>query len=239
MGGYGAMRIATVYSENFGSVSAVSAPLDFNGLNNNSGFITQFQEVINNMTAEGIAYADMDTSSSDPLRNLFFAAATSFSPHDTNYTGRFYIIYDPLDADSDKWHATDTSRITDMNTYFAPDGPDKALKFHLPFDENGDTYNPIWSLWLENNMPTIAANHPQALDSVAIMLWTSADGANPVYDFDQQTLDFAMYLQGQGISHSRASFSGYEGYEATGNRFLYDLMGDILKYHSDNFDVPE
>ena len=49
MGGYGAMRIAIEYSENFSSVSSVSAPLDFDGASGDSGFIPLFRQVVDEL----------------------------------------------------------------------------------------------------------------------------------------------------------------------------------------------
>ncbi|MEW5925653.1 MAG: alpha/beta hydrolase-fold protein, partial [Candidatus Zixiibacteriota bacterium] len=39
MGGYGAVRIAAMFPENFSSVSAISAPLDFDGAGGTGGFV--------------------------------------------------------------------------------------------------------------------------------------------------------------------------------------------------------
>jgi len=235
MGGYGAMRIAIEYSENFSAVSAVSAPLDFDGATGNGGFVPLFDQVIANLETP---YAEMDTSYNDPLRNMFFAAATSFSPHDTGYDGRkFYpkdeSIYGEQLLD---WHADDTFRIEDLNTYFEPNGATAPIKFHLPFDENGDPYTPIWDLWLRENCESKLADHPGALDATDVLLYTTPDAP---YNFHQQTLDFSSYLTSQGIDHEMRTYTGYSDYSATGNRYYYDIMAEILKYHSDRFSLLE
>ena len=231
MGGYGAVRIAVAHSENFSSVSAISAPLDFDGATGNGGFVPLFEQIIANL--DTIDYEDMDTSYNNPLRTMVIAAATSFSPHDTAYEGRRFYPFDwQHPTDPQLWNADDTLRITDLNTYFEPEGPLSPLKYHLPFDANGDPYNPIWSLWLDNNIESIMAGFPGALDTTALLLITTPDAK---YNFYQQTLDFSNYLTGQSIPHDLKTYTGYEGYDATGERFFYDILQDILKFHSEHF----
>ncbi len=242
IGGYGAMRVAIEYDENFGAVSAVSAPLDFDGATGTGGFLPLFKNVIANLDTMTVgadsAYKLMDTSYTYPLRTMFFAGATNFSPHDTMYIDPEFHPRGPKNL-TPYWDALDTLTITDNATFFYPEGINTPMRFHLPFDSHGDPYNPIWQLWLRENPENLLAAKPTALDHTAILLLTSADGSDPTLDFDQQTTDFATYLQGRGISFNDSTFSGYPGYPATGSRFLYDIMGDILKFHSDHFKLPE
>jgi len=234
MGGYGAMRLAVVYHDNFSSVSAISAPLDFDGASGSGGLVPFFDQIIDNLPA---TYAEMRIGDGDPLVAMAFGAAASFSPHDTAYINRQYHPDVPGSTDPLRgWHADDTLRITDVATYFTPKGPNSSLKFHLPFDENGDPYNPIWQLWLDNNIESILAGIPGALDNTAMLLMTSADAR---YNYDQQTIDFHQHLVNQGIADSLTIFGGYGDYEASNDRFLYDILADILKFHSDQFVVPE
>ncbi len=209
MGGYGAVRIAIEYSENFSSVSAISAPLDFAGATGDGGFIPLFRQVVEQLETP---YHKLDTSDAHPLQTILMAAATSFSPHDTGTIG--------------------DGKITDMTTYFHPYS---TIEFHLPFDSTGAVYQPIWNLWLANNPPNMLAEHPNSLNSTAIFLTATPDAS---YGYYQQTADFHTYLTGQNIAHSYLEFSGYPGYQATGERFIYDLLPKILKFHSDNFVNP-
>lgn len=242
VGGYGAMRVAITYDENFSAVSAISAPLDFDGASGNGGFVPLFDEVINRLDTTVVgadsAFKLMDTSFTYPIRTMLFAAATNFSPHDTFYINPEYIPRGPYNQDP-KWVAADTLMINDNTTFFYPEGINTPMRFHLPFDSHGDPYNPIWQLWLRENPENLLASNPGALDNTAILLLTSADGADPVLQFDQQTLDFAAHLQAQGISFNDSTFSGYPGFPATDNRFLFDVFSDILKFHSRNFEIPE
>jgi hypothetical protein len=90
MGGYGALRCAIAPDTltggpatalpSFGSVSAVSAPLNFSDPTN--GFPALFKQVSN----EFPVYEDIDTSSAAPITNFLMAAAAGFSPEDTAYS---------------------------------------------------------------------------------------------------------------------------------------------------------
>ncbi|MCP4704361.1 MAG: esterase family protein [candidate division Zixibacteria bacterium] len=243
MGGYGAMRMAVTYSENFSSVSAVSAPLDFDGATGTGGFIPLFSQILDDLDT---TYAAMDTSYNDPLRTMMFAAAATFSPHDTEYVNPTYYPWDWRDPTGPQvWNSDDTLQITDMLTYFEPFGPISPMKYHLPFYDdttvagvNEDyTYQPIWDLWLENNIQSILADHAGALDTTSVLLITTADAK---YNFYQQTLDFSNYLTNvAGVTHDFNTYSGYDGYDATGERFFYDILPDILKYHSDKFELTD
>jgi S-formylglutathione hydrolase FrmB len=251
MGGYGAMRIAVKYSENFGAVSAISAPLDFDGATGTGGFVEFFEDIINDLDFDidstpydtlRARYQDLDTSYTNPEQTMMFAAATSFSPHDTQYVNPIFFGYDWRDPTGPQlWHSEDTLRNTDSLTYLEPMGSLSPMKYHLPFyfdttvaGVNEDyTYSPIWDLWLDNNIENIMTDHPGALDTTSILLMTTADAS---FNFYQQTLDFASHLTSSGIAFDLNTYSGYDGYEATGERFFYDILQDILKYHSDNFE---
>jgi hypothetical protein len=246
MGGYGAMRIALKFSQNFSSASAVSAPLDFDGSGGSGGFIPLFQQLITDARSDALVRADsiihyrdslrivdtiltpidtafirdsvrskvyvnLDTSYARPLQTMFFAAAASFSPHDTGLVG-------------------DGNVITDSATFFNPEG---TIKLHLPFDSNGAAYTPIWNLWLANNLENMIPLYPNSLDSVRLMLLASPQAD---YGFYQQTTSFRTTLQGLPNVHlTYTEYSGYSGYPADKFHVVYDLLQNVLEFHSDNF----
>ncbi|UCD95337.1 MAG: hypothetical protein JSU69_04610, partial [Candidatus Zixiibacteriota bacterium] len=255
MGGYGAFRVATAYSENFGSVSAVSAPLDFD-VDGTGGFKLLFKEVIQNLDDQGLGYIShdtykaMDTAYLNPVRTMIMAAACAFTPH-FDYGGWMYFGYPPL--------AESTYIFDDTMTLIHPEG---EVWFHLPFDEWGnipdtniidttiiitdtllgtadtliDTvgqYDSLWGIWMSNNVEAIMADHPGALDNTAIQLYTIADDQ---YGFNLQTISFASFLSSQlGRTIQPVEFTGYDGYPASANKFTYDILPAILKFHSDEF----
>jgi len=232
MGGYGAMRIAAMYPDNFGAASAISAPLDFDGAAGTGGFVPMFREIINNLDDQGNGYISldefrrMDTSYTNPVRTMMMAAGCAFTPHVYDL-GDIVSLFPP--------RATDTTFIEDTLTYI---NPEAGVELHLPFDTTGGVYQPIWDMWLENNVPSIIENNPGCFDDMAVHLFTTNDDD---YGFNVQTVNFASWLQGhlnmRGIQTDLMplNFEGYDGYEATGGRMLYDILPQLLKFHSDNF----
>ena len=231
MGGYGAVRIAAMYPDNFGSVSAISAPLDFDGAAGTGGFVPFFEDIIGNMSGGGdhvslAEYRAMDTSYSYPLRTMMMAAGVAFSPHVIDI-GDILDLFPP--------RATDSTFLDDTLTYLNPEG---GIQFHMPFDTAGNIYQPIWDMWLANNAPSIIENNAGCFDNMPVALFTTE---NDEYNFNIQTVNFASWLQGhlnmRGIDRNLMplNFEGYEGYESTGGRMLYDILPQILKFHSDNF----
>jgi len=230
MGGYGAFRIGVEHFENFGSISAVSAPLDFDGPNGNGGFVPLFQQVIDQIDPSGVIsqeeYKNIDTTSEFPLRTLFFAAACSFSPHILDYetvTGTPPVV------------GGDTTFLEDTLTYFNTEG---TIEFHLPFDSTGDVRQQVWDYWLDNDILRIMDNYPGALTYTNMKFFNVSDHE---FGFTEQTNSFADSL---GVLLNRRltpmTFPGYEGYPAvSSSRYVYDILPEILKFHSETFDVPQ
>ncbi len=208
MGGYGAFRIASKYQENFSSVSAITAPLDFDGATGNGGLIPYFDDIIANLDT---TYRAMDTTSEDIFRTMILAAACSFSPNDTGVVN-------------------DGNVITDSTTLLiTPSGAGK-VKIHLPFDSTGAAYTPIWNLWLANNIETIRAANPPTLEQPIMLINTP----EALYGFYQQTLDFHNYLTSQSVDHEYLEFVGYPGYPSVRSEYIYDILEAILIFHSEN-----
>ncbi len=233
MGGYGAMRIAAQFSQNFGSVSAVSAPLSFNAA---GGFPTVFEQIVDDLNPSGTiskaVYKSLDTTAGDALA-MVMAAACSFSPL-IDYDTLLYIIggNPPIPV------AGDTTRFADTTTLITRTS---GIKFLLPFDTTGAVYDTVWSLWMNNDISSILSQNPAAYDSMAIGLFMASDEG---FGFNNQTISFANYLQtylaGRGITRNLTplTFSGFEGSPATVDNYTYDILPAVLKFHSDNFGEP-
>ncbi len=163
-------------------------------------------------SVRSMVYTSIDTSYARPRQTMFFAAAASFSPHDTGTVGDGIVI-------------------TDSTTFFNPEG---IIKLHLPFDSTGAPYTPIWNLWLANNLQSLIPLYPNSLDSVPLMLLASPQAD---YGFYQQTASFRTTLQGlSNVNVSYEEYTGYSGYPADNHHFVYDLLPKILKFHSDHFE---
>lgn len=225
MGGYGAMRVALRYSENFSSVSAISAPLDFDGASGNGGFIPLFRDLMDEVGSAN--YATMDIANDKPLQSMFFAAASAFSPHDTGYIDS--VIADGV--------------IDDPTTWFDNFALSADASVHLPFGPDGEVSAVPWAKWQENNIPAILADYSGALDSLNVFLMYSNtwDG----YGFNEQTRDFRDLLVGTyGLtpgtpSFDTLSYSGLAGYDSGANTHIWDILPTILKYHSNKFVIPK
>ncbi|MEP0827231.1 MAG: hypothetical protein HRF51_01805, partial [bacterium] len=153
----------------------------------------------------------MDTTSEDILRTMILAAACSFSPNDTGVVG-------------------DGNVITDSTTLIIPGSGAGKVKIHLPFDSTGARHTSIWNLWLANNIEAIRTAYPPTL-AQKIMLINTPEAQ---YGFYQQTLDFHNYLTSQSVEHEYLEFNGYPGYPSVRSEYIYDILEQILIFHSDN-----
>ncbi len=235
VGGYGAMRVAVEYDENYSAVTSISAPLDFDGSLGSAvgnGFLDYFDVIINGIGNDtSVTYRTLDTSSFYPRRNMMIAASTAFSPH---YIYENIVSYDlePVAEDTLLFFPDSTSLIN----------PGERVNYHLPFDSTGSVVDTVWSVWMNNNVANILQNDPGALDSTDISLMVFS---GEQFGFTQQTRNFSVYLEGhlesRGISADLVPtvHYGYDGYDADLGRFIYDVLPDILKYHSSKFEVNQ
>ncbi|MFH0930511.1 MAG: alpha/beta hydrolase-fold protein [Candidatus Zixiibacteriota bacterium] len=207
-GGYGALRIATDYPLAFGSASAMSAPLNFESL---LDFIPAFMDS-NGVDANGNGYyqIDPDPNTLDRLSCLFFAMAVAFSPHNPS---------DPT------------------TTYFELLSD---IGVNLPFDSLGDPVSVIWQKWLLNDMKTRIINLPSSDTLVKKLKFYIDCGDKDEFGFNEQAVVFYNALLGK-VPASNITFetySGYPGYPALNNSFIYDRLRKVLKFHSDCFTAP-
>jgi len=133
MGGYGAIKLAMLRNDMFGSASVMSAPLMFQprGLTDTTLMALMPGVWQENGFAPGdtAAFYRITPGTGKRLTNMMFALAVSFSPHN------------PVDPDTSFAHR------------FA------ALGFvgyaDLPFDVNGQVAPSVWAYWLANDIATI------------------------------------------------------------------------------------
>jgi len=207
-GGYGALRIATDYPLVFGSASAMSAPLNFESL---LDFIPAFMDS-NGVDEDGKGYSqiDPDPNTLDRLSCLFFAMAVAFSPHNPS---------DPT---------------TTYFELFSGNG------VNLPFDSLGDTVSVIWQKWLSNNMKTRIANLPSSDTLIKKLKFYIDCGEQDEFGFEGQAAAFYLALVDKvpASNITIETYSGYPGYPALNNSFIYDRLRKVLKFHSDCFTAP-
>lgn len=209
-GGYGALRIATDYPLIFGSVSVMSAPLDFTSLLN---FVPAFMDS-NGVSPTGQGYHSINTDpdSLDRLSSLFFAMAVAFSPHEPSNS--------------------------DHTTFFSLTPSGKGVD--LPFDSLGDTVSVWRNKWLAADLKTRISRIPSSNTSLNSLKIYIDCGDQDEFGFAAQAQAFYNVLVTK-VPASNVTFqiySGYPGYSALDNSFIYDRLREVLKFHSDHFTAP-
>ncbi len=234
MGGYGAFR-ATLESDLFGSVSAVNAPLDFDGLGG-GGFITLI-----NQLAPGGDIDNIDTALGDPSMSLVVTAASAFTPN----TVDFDVDYLFLNAFGVVSLAIDSSTIeTAIPTPFATDiSLQTSHNVHLPVMPTGGLNSTVFGVWRDNHdiaslYAAADASRQSDFDNLPKFL-VKSEGAE--FYYNQQMDGFMEFLQNSGsiTNYSMMGFRGNDLLQGTSALFINDLLEDLLIFHSDNFDVPD
>jgi len=211
-GGYGALRIATDYPFTFGSVSVMSAPLDFASLLN---LVPAFMDSngVNRQTGQGYHQINPDPDRLDRLSSLFFAMAVAFSPHEPSNS--------------------------DLRTFFKLTPSGKGVD--LPFDSLGYTVDAIWKdKWLKNDLKTRISNISPSDTSLKYLKVYIDCGDQDEFGFTAQAQAFYNVLVTK-VPSTNVTFqiySGYPGYPALENSFIYDRLREVLKFHSDHFTAP-
>jgi hypothetical protein len=189
--------------------------------------------------------ANFDTSGAWHLSRLFIGGALAFSPHDTlvDTTGVYHIT-DSGTTGEGKYFISipESQRFTIDDTLTLITEVVKSdqfnFDFHFPFDCSGKAYNLIWNMWLENNLERILADSAGHLDDVKMWIGTTSE-----FEFGnywQQTLSWIETLRNQYNFDSTQlqvkEYIGYPGNPATNDQYIYDLMRDILIFHSKAFE---
>ena len=230
-GAYGAFRAALLHPGIFTSVSAIDGPLDFDGASGNGGFIPLFADALNEQgllggTTDGGTQSwrnNFDSLSTYELSRLFIGGSLAFSPHDT-----LVVTTSPNDDNIilRECNPDTMTLITDIVKIDAND-----LDFHLPFDSLGNVYTPIWdNYWLPNNLENLLAG--SSLDGVNMWIATSGEAS---FSYHEQTLSWFSTLQNSGYAATSYTYSGYEGNPATSDQYIYDLLKELLIFHSESF----
>ena len=251
MGSYGAFRAAMLHQGVFSSISVTDGPLDFDGANGNSGLISLFDDALAEQGLTGVDgwTSQFDTSGAWHISRLLIGGAMAFSPHDTlvlpivdsinNLPDKPPIItlpeYDSL-GQQRRWVITDSSTlITNIVT-----SSDFNLDFHLPFDSLGQPYQPIWDLWLRNNLETILADSgTSVLENVNIWFGVTKDPQEQSRTYGEQTRSWISTLEGIPTISPNVQvyeYSGYDDRPATSDQYVYDLLREMLIFHSNNFE---
>ena len=236
-GAYGAFRSAIIHSDMFSSITVTDGPLDFDGRDGNSGLMELFDDALAEQALDASNFKSFDTSGAWHVSRMFIGGAYAFSPHDTAIYWDSATVFNPNDGSLSLEIFIDSiKQITDTNTLIrdvVTQDPD--LDFHLPFDGHGNAYMPIWSMWLDNNLESLLADYgSSSLAGMDILVQTSPDARYTFYD---QTKSWISTMSNPPYSYNVKvnEYSGYESNPATHDQYLYEIMRNMLKFHSDNF----
>ncbi|MBK7141834.1 MAG: hypothetical protein IPH75_07125 [bacterium] len=245
-GAYGAFRAAIQNPGTFTSITAIDGPLDFDGANGNSGFMTLFNDALYenglNLTT-GYSRLDtarqIDSSSANPITRMFIGGSVAFSPHDTGLTISGARHFGNLEIIEREQLADSTTLITHLLTGQRLGGPfpkTAALEFsfHLPFDSISKTHAPTWRRWLANNLDTLLVKQGgTALDNTSIWIASTPEAR---YSFHEQTVSFERFLtEDMDLAIDTVSYEGYPGNPAHDNEYLFHLLRQMIQYHAAHF----
>ncbi len=212
-GGYGALRIALRHPELFSSVSIMNgfvsfADSDVPGSGDRSALIDLADSVF---AENGVTQGDLD--------GFYNSIDTAYNKP---YTNLFFVAaasFSPHDPE-----ATDTT--TTIRRY----------QIDLPFDHNGEVYQPVLDRWIENDLVSDESMFEESglfghLDSTAVYIEFSE---NDQFYANDQCRDLMAKLNSRGIDFEWSSYAGYQGFPAQHGNFIYDRIEQILKFHSRN-----
>jgi len=207
-GGYGAMRIALKYPNLFSSVSIMNGFVSFAETGSRNGLISLIDSVF---AENGVTKGDID--------GYFNSIDTAYNKPYTNLFVLGGASFSPFDTTS-----TDTT--TTIRRY----------QVNLPFDHNGDIYEPVWEKWLEQDLTSDNSYFDENglfgnLDSTEVYIEYSD---NDQFFANDQCQAFIEKLQAEGVTVENVTYSGYVGNPAEHDNYLYNRIEEILKFHSRN-----
>jgi len=239
MGSYGAFRAALLYDTTFGSITVTDGPLDFDGAPGlGNGLVDLFDDALMEQGLLNGNIQNFDSSSAWPLSNMFIGGAYAFSPNDTViYHHMVRPIGTPVPPDA--YPEVDSTLKIDsalnlITGFFGPGTPYR-FDYHLPFNANGSVYAPIWdNFWMTEDLENLLGNATNGLDGVDIWIGTTTQ-AN--YNFYQQTQSWINTLTSAPYNYivTERPYQGTPGQPANGDQYLYDLLKEILIFHSNSF----
>jgi len=212
MGGYGAIKMAMLRNDLFGSASSMSGPVAFNAqfgnIPNYVGMLSLLPALFaeNNFTpGDTAAYYAIRPGTQKTVTDMFFAMAAAFSPHD------------PANPDTSVAHRV---------------FPGKQFRVDLPFTANATLDSTVWGLWLANDVSTMyLSGYSGVFDSTDLYIDAG----------DQDDLYFNLQARYLGIL-SAEQIDYYEIYSGWGNRlpadnltFIGERLKEVAIFHDQSF----
>lgn len=218
MGGYGAIKLAMLRADLFGSAASMSGPLafwgDYNPDDPGSATFLGLLELLPFVFAEN-AFTPGDTAAfysiapgpGKSLTNMMFAMGSAFSPHHSSDPDTFYAHL------------------------FVSEGTGFVGKIDLPFGADGEVALPIWNLWMANDVTALySGGYGPAFDNTDLYIDCGAEDDLGLYGhalvFEAvvtQDIDFEIYGGFEDIFHPDHS------------TYIGERLRGVLKFHSDSF----
>jgi len=216
MGGYGAVKLAMVRNDLFGSAASMSGPLTFWGTNPQDTSFGGIAALMGAMFAENgftpgdtAAFYRITPGSQKRLTSMMFALAAAFSPHD------------PANSDTSYAHRFNTGLFVGY--------------LDLPFDVNGQLVPSVWNLWMANDVASIFAGGGYGVfDSTA--LYIDAGAQDDLY-FHIHAQVFHGLANAMGVTdHEYAVYPGIEDlYPADHTTMIAERVKEVAKFHDRAF----
>jgi hypothetical protein len=242
MGAYGAFRAALIHDTAFGSVSAIDGPLDFDGdpgLGYGNGLIDLFDDALIEQGLLNGNLQNFDSSKANPLSSMFIGGSYAFSPHDTLYFDTVSYITNSSGDTLGVSKSIDSTRFIDDSASliqgFFVGGSSLRADYHLPFTSAGVPDTLIWpQFWLTENLENLIDTSLNKLNGVDIWVGTSPETR---YNFHEQTLSWVNTLTSAPYNYTVTlrQLEGVPGNPATHYEYIYDLLREILIFHSNSF----
>ena len=210
---------------------------------------TLVQTVITVRPTEKVASApDRIVESIDTVSSFPFVTDTTFEQRRWKIAGDTIMVVDTV---------IDTLATDDIDTTISTvakaghtlvdevvSASDYNLHFHLPFDENGNPYNtpnePIWSLWMRNNLQSIYQNEYAAggNDFSETRVWFGiSQNENDPRNFPEMTASWANFVANQTnpAEITKFRYLGSDENPAINDEYLNYLLREMLIFHDRAF----
>lgn len=221
MGGYGALKLAMLRSDLFGSAASMSGPIafwgDYNPADPGSATYLGVQELLPYVFAENgftpgdtAAYYAIAPGVGKSLTNMMFAMASAFSPH-----------------------AMSNMDTTYSHLYVSTTG--FVGKVDLPFDANGnvpDTVGSPWLFWMAQDVTALySAGYGAALAGTDIYIDCGAEDDLGLYGMAQV---FAYVAQ--TVVNEVHIYDGFDDiYPPDHSTLIGERLRNVLEFHSASF----
>jgi hypothetical protein len=108
-------------------------------------------------------------------------------------------------------------------------------RVHLPLDSTASLNDFIWGKWMENNIDYLYLNEAVNAEHFRTMSkFLMRSNATDDFHYDEQMDAFISFMGANDISYEEKIVTLPGGVRSNVNYQMYDLLEDILIFHSEN-----